>query len=134
MFISIITLLYRYFLLLYLLFCSNFSFGTNSDVLALLNTYTAFHRRLELLSRSGRFADAAAVLKETSMTSPEEAVIIRDVIKDLRQNAPEKIEEFAKSILPWLETVVYCKLVLLFFTIYFIIYLYILYYIFYHLM
>lgn len=62
-------------------------------------------RRLELLARSGRFADAAAVLKETSLSSPEEAAIVRDVIKDLRSLSTEKIEEFAKSILPWLETV-----------------------------
>lgn len=62
-------------------------------------------RRLELLARSGRFADSAAVLQETSSYSPEEATIISEVLKDLKQHEPEKVEEFAVSILPWLEMV-----------------------------
>ncbi len=64
-----------------------------------------FSRRLELLARAGRFTEAAAVLQVSYSASPEEANIIRDVIKELRQTTPEKIDEFAKSILPWLELV-----------------------------
>lgn len=72
----------------------------------LVDSYLYLHnRRLELLARSGRFADSAAVLRETSSYSPEEAAIIIEVLKDLKQNSPDKVDEFAHSILAWLEMV-----------------------------
>jgi hypothetical protein len=79
----------------------------NLNNLQHINIFFPFYRRLELLARSGRFTDAAAVLQETSASSPEEAAIICEVVRDLKQNSPEKVEEFAKSIIAWLETV--CK-------------------------